>query len=220
MPFSFSSESVTSVNSSSFQPGQRRTIRLATAGDAADIAAIYAFYVRETPITFETEVPSVADIAGRIERTLVGHPWLVCERDGHVTGYAYGGVYRTRAAYQWSVEVTVYVQHDQHRLGVGRALYTSLLELLRLQGFFNAYAVITVPNAGSVGLHEELGFVPAGVTRRVGFKLGRWHDVGTWELPLRAPSIPPGPPLSWDAMRESAECERALKNGRSVLMRR
>jgi L-amino acid N-acyltransferase YncA len=187
-------------------------IRLATAGDAAAIAGIYAPYVRETPITFETEVPSVAEIGGRIERTIAGHPWLVCERDGAIIGYAYGGAYRTRAAYQWSVEVTVYVHRNHHRRGVGRALYTSLLELLRLQGFFNAYAVITVPNAGSVGLHEDLGFTSAGITRRVGFKLGRWHDVGTWELPLRAPSIPSGPPLSLDAIRENSEWRRALEN--------
>lgn len=191
----------------------RWEIRLATADDAAAVATIYAPYVRETPITFETEVPSVAEIAGRIERTLVGHPWLLCVRNGTVAGYAYGGTYRTRAAYQWSVEVTVYVGTGAHRHGIGRALYTSLLALLRLQGFYNAYAVITVPNAGSVGLHEALGFVSAGVTQRVGFKLGRWHDVGTWELPLRLPSVPAGPPSTLDAVRCTPDWQQALANG-------
>jgi phosphinothricin acetyltransferase len=196
----------------------RWEIRLATADDAAAVAAIYAPYVRETPITFETEVPSVTEIAGRIERTLVGHPWLVCVRNGEVTGYAYGGTYRTRAAYQWSVEVTVYVRRAAHRHGIGRALYTSLLELLRWQGFYNAYAVITVPNAGSVGLHEGLGFVSAGVTQRVGFKLGRWHDVGTWELALRLPSIPPGPPSALEPVRHTPDWQRALANGTACLV--
>lgn len=191
-------------------------IRIATREDAAAIAAIYAPYVRETPITFETEVPSDAEIAGRIERTLASHPWLICEQNGAVAGYAYGGAYRTRAAYQWSVEVTVYVQRERQRSGIGRALYTALLELLRLQGFFNAYAVITVPNAASVGLHESLGFSRAGVTQRVGFKLGRWHDVGTWELALRTPSEPAGPPHAFAAMRDGADIRQALAAGTPV----
>jgi phosphinothricin acetyltransferase len=196
---------------------ERDAIRLATADDAAAIAAIYAPYVRETPITFEIEVPGTAEIADRIERTLNGHPWLVCVCDGSVLGYAYGASYRTRAAYQWSVELTVYVRADCHRRGIGRALYTALLEVVRLQGFFNAYAMITVPNAASVGLHESLGFAPVGVTRRVGFKLGRWHDVGTWELALRLPSLPMGPPSSLAVVRESADWQRALANGRACL---
>lgn len=197
--------------------GSRFVIRLATRDDASRVAGIYAPYVRETPITFETEVPSVTEIAERLERTLASHPWLVCELGGSVVGYAYGGAYRTRAAYLWSVEVTVYVRGDAHRRGIGRALYTALLELLRLQGFFNAYAMITVPNAGSVGLHESIGFTPAGVTRRVGFKLGRWHDVGTWELPLRAPSLPSGPPLAPHAIQRSPAWHRALANGTACL---
>jgi phosphinothricin acetyltransferase len=173
--------------------------------------------VLETPITFEIEVPSSAECVARIERTLVAHPWLVCVRNGAVVGYAYGGPYRTRAAYDWSVETTVYVSRDAHRCGIGRALYTALLDVLRLQGFFNAYAMIALPNAASVGLHEELGFTPAGVTRRVGFKLGRWHDVGTWELALRMPAMPAGPPATLAAVRDTAEWHRALANGTACL---
>ncbi len=195
----------------------RGTIRLATVDDAAAITAIYAPYVIETPITFETEVPAPAEFAGRVERTLEAHPWLVCVRHGAVVGYAYGGAYRTRAAYSWSVETTVYVSRAAHRCGIGRALYTALLELLRLQGFFNAYAMITEPNAASAGLHEGLGFTRAGVTQRVGFKLGRWHDVGTWELALRLPSLPVGPPAPLAAVRQSAEWPRALANGKACL---
>jgi phosphinothricin acetyltransferase len=191
------------------------SIRLATGDDAAAIYAIYERYVRETPITFETEPPGVDEMAARVTRTLQAHPWLVCVGDGELLGYAYGAPYRLRAAYQWSVEVTVYVRADAHRRGVGRAIYVVLLELLRLQGFYNAYAMITVPNAASVGLHESLGFTPAGVTRRVGFKLGRWHDVGTWELALRPPSLPLEPPSPLARVLGSQEWQRALANGAS-----
>lgn len=192
-------------------------IRLAIADDAEAVAAIYAPYVRNTPITFETVVPSVAEMAERIERTLVGHPWLVCATGTDVVGYAYAGPYRTRAAYQWSAEVTVYVRTDAHRRGVGRALYTALLALLPLQNFYNAYAVITVPNAASVALHEVLGFTPAGVTHRVGFKLGRWHDVGTWEIALREPTTPIAPPTTLSAVRHAPEWARALACGNALL---
>ena len=99
-----------------------------------------------------------------------------------MVGYAYAGRHRSREAYQWSVEVSVYVAENQHRRGVGRALYTSLVECLRLQGFFHAYAGITLPNPASVGLHESLGFQPVGVYKDVGYKLGQWHTVGWLEL--------------------------------------
>jgi phosphinothricin acetyltransferase len=141
----------------------------------------------------------------------------VCAADTEIIGYAYGGQYRVRAAYQWSTEVTVYVRAAAHRRGIGRALYTSLLALLRLQNFYNAYGVITVPNAASVGLHEALGFTAAGICRHVGFKLGRWHDVGTWELALRVPSVPDAPPLDLVAAQQSPQWAGALGAGDAVL---
>jgi phosphinothricin acetyltransferase len=197
--------------------GERCSLRLATLDDAAAVHVIYAPYVIDTPITFETEVPTLADITQRIETTLASYPWLVCVRDGDIVGYAYGGPYRTRAAYRWSVEVTVYVRNDARRTGVGRALYTTLLDLVRWQGFFNAFAMITIPNPGSIRLHESFGFTPAGVTRRVGFKLGHWHDVGTWELALRLPSIPTGPPTLPEAIYDTPEWRHAFVNGAACL---
>ena len=170
------------------------SIRLAHEGDARPIAAIYGAIVRETPISFEVEPPDDAEIAQRIRQTLVQYPWLVYERDGRVVGYAYASQYHVRAAYQWSVNVTVYIDERCRRAGVGRALYTSLFRILVKQGYYNAYAGITLPNPGSVGLHEAMGFVPVGVYRLVGFKFGRWHDVGWWQLALQekidVPALP------------------------------
>ena len=158
--------------------------------------SIYAPIVRDTPISFEVEVPTVDEMRARIAETLEQYPWLVCERGDEILGYAYASRHRTRPAYQWSVDVSVYVREDLRRAGVGRALYVALLALLRLQGFRNAYAGIALPNSGSVGLHEALGFRPVGVYRGVGFKQGRWHDVGWWELSLRTDPEPPRPPRS------------------------
>src|SRR5437016_10342731 len=161
------------------------TIRLATEADAEGIVAIYAPIVRETAISFEVEAPDVNAMRRRIAETLAHLPWLICERRGEVLGYAYASTHRTRAAYQWSVDVSVYVHARIRRSGVGKALYTSLLRFLDLQGFYNVYAGITLPNPASVRLHESLEFQPVAVYRAVGYKLGAWHDVGGWYLGLR-----------------------------------
>ena len=169
-------------------------IRLVEIADAEAIAAIYAPNVTDNAISFELEPPDADEFRRRILAVTATYPWLVCERDGEVVGYVYGGVHNARAAYQWSVNVTVYIAAGQRRGGVGRALYASLFELLKLQGFYNAYGGITLPNAGSVGLHEAMGFRLVGVYRQVGYKFGAWHDVGWWgrELQLK-PAEPPKP---------------------------
>jgi phosphinothricin acetyltransferase len=190
-------------------------IRCASEADGEAIAAIYRPAVLDTVISFEMQAPDGAAMAARVAATLPRWPWLVSERDGRVTGYAYAGRHRDRDAYQWCVEVSVYIAADARRAGTARALYGTLFELLRAQGYVNAYAGITLPNAASVGLHESLGFTPAGVTRRVGFKLGRWHDVGTWELALRPPSLPLEPPSPLARVLGSQEWQRALANGAS-----
>lgn len=167
-------------------------IDLATPDDGAAIQALYAPYVEGTAISFETEVPSVQVMAGRVEEALRHAPWLIARIDGLVAGYAYAVPHRSRAAYQWSVDVSVYVGANFHRQGVGRRLYQRLFEVLRAQGYVNAYAGIGLPNAKSVGLHEALGFRPVGVYEHVGFKFGVWHDVGWWQLALRPADGPPG----------------------------
>ena len=156
-------------------------IRPASVADAPAIQAIYAPVVAETAISFEEEPPTVDEMAGRIVATLVGHPYLVATRDHNVVGYAYAGPHRSRSAYRFSADVTIYVSRDTHRTGIGRTLYTTLLAELSMRGFHAAFAGIALPNAASVGLHETMGFHAIGVYREVGFKFGRWHDVGWWQ---------------------------------------
>jgi phosphinothricin acetyltransferase len=175
--------------------GSPSSIRLANERDAEQVAAIYAPNVTDTIISFESEPPSTDETSRRIEGTLERYPWLVCERRGRVLGYAYAGAHRSRAAYRWSVDVSAYVHGEARRVGVGRALYASLFAALDLQGFYNAYAGIALPNSASVGLHEAMGFRPVGVYQGVGYKMGAWHDVGWWHLPLRERVPDPNPPV-------------------------
>jgi len=176
-------------------------VRLARADDGARVAEIYAPYVIDTPITFETEPPGGATMSERIARTLQRFPWLVWEEGGHVAGYAYASEHRARAAYRWCVEVAVYVDASAHRRGVGRHLYASLFPILVRLGLRNAYAGITLPNAASVGLHEAVGFERLGVYRRIGWKLGSWHDVGWWERSLALHTPDPAEPIPFGELR-------------------
>lgn len=169
-------------------------IRPARADDGAALAAIYAPYVLETAISFEVEPPTPAEMSERIVATLATCPFLVFEIDGDVVGYAYAGPHRARSAYRWSVDVTVYATPHLHRRGVGRALYEELLDQLTRQGFHTAFAGIALPNDKSVGLHEAVGFRHLGTYREVGFKFGKWHDVGWWSRRLHD-GLPSGDPL-------------------------
>ncbi|ABS62889.1 GCN5-related N-acetyltransferase [Parvibaculum lavamentivorans DS-1] len=170
-------------------------IRAATPDDAAAIAAIYAPYVLDTAISFETVPPDEAQMAARIGKNQPVLPWLVHESGGSVTGYAYAGPHRERAAYRWSVDAAIYLDSGAHRKGIGSALYAVLFAALRLQGYHRAYGGITLPNAASVGLHEAQGFRPIGVYPEVGFKFGAWRDVGWWGLDLAPPDHEPAEPL-------------------------
>lgn len=174
--------------------GNNATVRIAQISDAQAIQAIYAPMVERTAISFELEPPTVEEMAKRIVSTLPTYPYLVAERDGQVIGYAYASQHRAREAYCWSVDVTVYISPEAHRSGVGRALYDVLLPTLKRQGFHAAYAGIALPNDGSVGLHEALGFTHIGTYPEVGFKQGAWHDVGYWRIALDV-SSPPKPTL-------------------------
>ena len=187
-------------------------LRVATSADAAGIAEIYAPIVMATPTSFEIEPPDEREMEHRLRETLRIYPWLVCVEGGRVAGYAYGSRHRARAAYHWSVEVSAYVHPEFQRRGIGRGLYVSLFEILKAQGFFNAYAGITLPNAASVGLHEAVGFQPVGVYRNIGYKLGAWHDVGWWQLALQ-PAREPSAPLSLDAVRHDPAWPRMLAAG-------
>ena len=165
-------------------------IRLARLTDAGAVAAIYAPSVSEGAASFELAPPTEAEMIERIHATLAERPWLVYEDHGRVWGYAYAGRHQDRPAYQWSVNVSVYVHAERRGRGVGNALYRELFERLARQGYYNAYAGITLPNAASVALHESFGFVPVGVYRNVGFKLGRWWDVGWWQKRIAPHTVP------------------------------
>jgi L-amino acid N-acyltransferase YncA len=188
-------------------------IRLATVHDAEQIQAIYAPIVRDTAISFELMPPTVDEMRQRIAKTLEHLPWVICAHRGEVLGYAYASAHRSRAAYQWSVDVSVYIHASTRRSGVGRAIYTSLFTLLALQGFFNAYAGITLPNPGSVGLHEAMDFHPVGVYRAVGYKLGAWHDVGWWQRTLQDHMPSPASPTDLWHIHPAERRDTALTAG-------
>ena len=192
------------------------TIRLAMPDDAEQVQAIYAPYCH-TPISFESEPPSVKEMRGRLTKVLGEYPWLLCEHGGEVLGYVYATQHRERAAYRWSVDTTVYVRQGRQRRGLGRALYTSLLAVLPLQGYANAYAGVTLPNPASVGLHTALGFQSVGVYRQVGFKCGAWHDVAWFQRPLQPLLDEPSPPRRVDEVRHTAEWVEALGGGLQLL---
>ena len=188
-------------------PTPSRPIRLAHSEDAPRIAAIYAPHVSERPTSFELDPPDAAAMAGRIAAVLRQWPWLVWDEGDGAIAYAYASAHAERIAYQWSVNVSVYVDAAQQRRGLGRALYLRLFEILRAQGVYSAFAGITLPNAASVGLHGALGFQHVGVFRNAGYKLGAWHDVAWMGLALRQPDAGTAPtaPLALPELPELPE---------------
>jgi phosphinothricin acetyltransferase len=192
-------------------------IRLATTADGPALAAIYAPAVTEHTTSFELEPPDGAEMARRVERVLTRTPWLVCECDSRVVGYAYAGAHRDRWSYQWSVEVSAYVATSAHRSGVGRALYTSLFAVLVAQGFRNAYAGITLPNPASVRLHEAVGFTTVGTYRGIGYKFGAWHDVLWLERALAPRTVDPAVPGPLPVISREPSFREALDAGLSLL---
>jgi L-amino acid N-acyltransferase YncA len=173
----------------------RTRLRLVEPDDAAQIAAIYAPFCLETAISFETAAPDQATVRERIRTVGERYPWLVAVSEtGDVSGYAYAGKHRERAAYRWSVDCTVYLAPAAKGQGVGTELYRALVKICRYLGYYRAFAGITLPNEASVRLHEKIGFQPIGIYRRVGFKLGKWHDVGWWSLDLLPEEAVPSEP--------------------------
>ena len=159
-------------------------IRSCTPADAARICEIYNHYVRETVVTFEeTPVPE-HEMARRIGEVTARLPWLVWEQDGSLKGYAYATSWKTRSAYRYTVESTVYLPPGATGRGLGTQLYTALIQNLRGLGVHCVIGGVALPNAASVALHERLGFTKTGHFREVGWKLGKWVDVGYWELLL------------------------------------
>src|SRR3981189_3406778 len=170
------------------------SIRIAHEPDADEIAAIYRPWVERTAVSFELEPPSGSDMSQRMAALGSYAPWLVCAGPDGVWGYAYASKHRDRAAYQWSVDVAVYVREDRRGRGAGAAR-------------------ITQPTAASVALHEALGFRRIATYPAVGFKLGTWHDVGWWQCRLREAPRNPGPPIPVAVAQQRREWEAALRAG-------
>lgn len=195
------------------------SIRVATPADGEAVRSIFAPFVESTAISFEVEPPTVSEMADRIETTVRTHPWLVCEVEGGVVGYAAAGALRSSPPYEWTVELSIYVDERARRSGVGRALYASLFAVLELQGYRNAYAVTTLPNPASVGFHERMGFEPVGLFPEVGYKQGQWYDVRWWHRAIGEKLADPRRPTPLSELRGDPRMEKALAVGEQHLDR-
>lgn len=170
-------------------------LRIVREEDAGEILKIYRPYIEDSAASFETVLPSLSEMEERIRNCMADYCWLVWEEEGKIRGYAYASRNHTRAAYRWAVDVTIYIDEGWHGQGVGKALYSALFSILRLQGYYNAYACICLPNQGSVGIHESFGFKPAAHYSQIGYKFGKWWDIGWWELFLRDKNDVPTEPI-------------------------
>lgn len=153
--------------------------RMANVLDTEDILEIYKPYVTDTVITFEYEVPTVEDFKNRIEDISLEYPYIVCIYKDKIIGYAYAHKYAKRAAYQWDVEISIYLDIDYRNFGIGKILYKKVIKILKLQNIQNIYACVTSANSQSIKFHEKLGFEFIGVFKNTGYKFDKWHDI-TW----------------------------------------
>lgn len=185
------------------------TIRIATPQDAASLVDIYRYYVEETAITFEYEVPSVAEFHRRIETTLERYPYYVVEEEGQVIGYAYAGPFASRAAFAWSCEVSIYLRDGQTKKGYGKRLYQLLEETLRAMGYQNVYACIATPvvpdetlSRNSVDYHAHLGYRLVGEFKKCGYKFNRWYNIVWMEKALDHHDVPVTMPIPFSDYRK------------------
>ncbi len=172
------------------------SMKSCTEKDLPAVISIYAPYILSSAVSFEVTVPSLIEMTERMTQFL-NYGFLVAQdsETGKIVGFAYASPHRTRAAYRWCCEVSVYVDASVQRKGVAKQLYLGLFKELRSKNLFNAYAVITLPNLVSVKFHEALGFVKCGHYSKIGFKFGQWHDVGWWALRLQDSDSEPSEPL-------------------------
>lgn len=156
-------------------------VRECTPADIPAICAIYNYYIANTLVTFEESPVSVEEMQARVDQVMESYPWLVYEEGNNIIGYAYASKWKDRSAYRYTAEVTVYLHHEHCAKGVGSNLYQTLIEQLALKNIHVLLACITIPNIASEKIHERFGFRQAAHFREVGFKFGRWVDVGYWQ---------------------------------------
>lgn len=193
------------------------TIRLITQHDVAAALEIYRHYVLTTAITFEYDVPTEAEFLQRITTNTVDYPWLVCVDNNNIVGYAYGSRHRYKTAYQWSPESTIYLSAEAQGRGIGRVLYETLFAILKLQGYFNVYAGVALPNDKSERLHRAFGFAEIGDFKKIGYKLGQWHDVRWFQLHLAEHVDSPPPPKTMREIIDSEDFSRILSTANERL---
>ncbi len=188
------------------------TIRLITTKDAVAALNVYAPYVLHTGISFEYEVPTVDEFKKKIEKITAQYPWLVCEYDGEIAGYAYGSTHRDRKGYQWSPEVTVYLSEKYHRKGIARVLYSALFEMLKMQGYYNLFAGVLVTNEKSVAFHRAMGFEDIGLFKNIGYKLGEWHTNLWLQYELQKPIPAPPEPIAIGEILKTNKFKEIMNN--------
>jgi L-amino acid N-acyltransferase YncA len=192
-------------------------IRLITEADAQAALEVYKPYVISTAITFEYGVPTLEDFSNRIRLVTAEYPWLVCEHKKRIIGYAYASKHRFKIGYRWSPESTIYMVSDFHRRGIARVLYETLFDLLKLQGFVNLFAGVALPNEKSEGFHRALGFFEIGNFKKIGYKLGRWHDVRWFQLHLADHIQDPPPPRKLAEVQYSPQFSAILQSANEKL---
>ena len=152
-------------------------IRIATSDDAKELLNIYKYYVENTAITFEYDVPSIEEFSERIKNTLKKYPYLIAENEDGIYGYAYASAFKSRQAYDWAVETSIYVKNGDSRHGVGTLLYNELEKYLKLQNIINVNACIAYPNEKSEDFHKKFGYKTVAHFTKCGYKFGKWHDM-------------------------------------------
>jgi L-amino acid N-acyltransferase YncA len=178
-------------------------IRVATNNDAVGMLEIYAPFILNSGITQEVDVPSIKDFQQRVNSNLDERPWLVCEINNGIAGYAYAGKHRDRKGYQWCTEPSVYISEKYYGAGIANALYTALFDILKIQGYVNAYAVITLPNDRSIAFHKKFGFEYLTTYKKIGYKLGQWHDVGWMQYEVNPHKEDPADPIKFSQIDRS-----------------
>lgn len=197
--------------------GNQYSMRLITESDAEDVLKIYSYYVLESVISFEYVAPSQEDFLQRITTISAQYPWLVFLSGNRIIGYAYASSHRQRTAYQWSCESSVYLLPQFHGKGIARILYRTLFSLLRLQGYFNVYAGVSLPNKKSVDFHRSFGFGEVGVFKEIGYKFGEWHDVQWFQFELQQHIYHPPSPRSMQSIINSNEFKNVFVTANGFL---
>jgi len=187
-------------------------IRLATVNDAEGLLAVYKPYVETTASTFEYDVPSVDEFRKRINAIIPEYPWLVCEREGVIVGYAYAHKHRERVAYQWSPESTIYLSKEMHGTGIARIMYEAVFEILKLQGFINVFASVLSTNINSNRFHKAMGFEEIGLFKNIGYKYEAWHSNYWYQLSLSEHTLNPPAPKKMAEVVGDGNIETILKN--------